>query len=71
MSQYKTTRECTTVVDDNIGDYTKPQLFFRLAIARRFKSSNRRINACWRLAAHICPRANDAFYFRSRNRTLS
>ena len=23
----------TTVIDDNIGDYTKPQLFFRLAVA--------------------------------------
>jgi hypothetical protein len=23
----------TTVVDDNVGDYTKPQLFFRLALA--------------------------------------
>ena len=33
MSQYDAERERTKVIDDNIGDYTKPQLFFRLATA--------------------------------------
>lgn len=33
MNQHDAERERTTVIDDNIGDYTKPQLFFRLAIA--------------------------------------
>jgi HEPN domain-containing protein len=33
MKQHDAERERTTVIDDNIGDYTKPQLFFRLAIA--------------------------------------
>lgn len=33
MNQHDSEREHTTVIDDNIGDYTKPQLFFRLAIA--------------------------------------
>lgn len=31
----------TTVIDDNIGDYTKPQLFFRLAVA--YAESSRHI----------------------------
>lgn len=33
MNQHDTERERTTVIDDNIGDHTKPQLFFRLATA--------------------------------------
>lgn len=33
MKQHDTPPQRTTVVDDNIGDYTKPELFFRLASA--------------------------------------
>ncbi|MGZ9153343.1 MAG: hypothetical protein ACXW6J_08685, partial [Candidatus Binatia bacterium] len=33
MKQHNAERVRTTVIDDNIGDYTKPQQFFRLAIA--------------------------------------
>ena len=33
MNQHDAERERITVIDDNIGDYTKPQLFFRLATA--------------------------------------
>lgn len=33
MKQHNTPPQRTTVVDDNVGDYTKPELFFRLALA--------------------------------------
>ena len=33
MTEHNAARQCTTVIDDNIGDYTKSQLLFRLAIA--------------------------------------
>jgi len=33
MNQHDTPPQRTTVVDDNIDDYTKPELFFRLATA--------------------------------------
>jgi HEPN domain-containing protein len=33
MKHQDAERERATVIDDNIGDYTKPQLFFRLATA--------------------------------------
>jgi hypothetical protein len=33
VKQHNTPPQRTTVVDDNIGDYTKPELFFRLASA--------------------------------------
>jgi hypothetical protein len=33
VKQHDTPPHRTTVVDDNIGDYTKPELFFRLASA--------------------------------------
>ena len=33
MNEHDIVQQPTTVIDDNIGDYTKPELFFRLASA--------------------------------------
>ena len=41
MTEHDPASHRTTVIDDNIGDYTKPQLFFRLATA--YADSSRHI----------------------------
>ena len=40
MTEQKIDQQRTTVIDDNIGDYSQPQLFFRLATAYADSSSH-------------------------------